>query len=332
MSETLFRHLDMLRTLTRQNYITTAEIEKILVDKGYSVTRRTIQRDLVNLGLKFPLQTKEVPGNRDRYWKFMDTAKVYDIAGLDPQSALTLKLMQAYLKPLVPAQTLRYLQPYMEQAEAILDDLGDNALGTWPDKVRVLQRGQPLLPPEIRDEVQDAIYQALLEDRQVWVMYRARGRSNYHERIVHPLALVVRDQVLYLVCTIGEYTDIRQMALHRMNEARVLDAPRARPANFDIDAYIASGEFGRPVGEAIRVTLRFNKAAALHLYETPLAPDQTIRERADQTFELTATVNNTDEFRRWLLGFGAAAKVVKPCTLRDEIQETVRQMLDQYGD
>jgi len=40
---------------------------------------------------------------------------------------------------------------------------------------------------------------------------------------VNPLGLVMRDGTTYLVCTLLDYTDIRQLAMHRMGSAQLLD-------------------------------------------------------------------------------------------------------------
>ena len=46
--------------------------------------------------------------------------------------------------------------------------------------------------------------------------------------MVNLLGLVVRNQSIYLVGTIGDYTDIRQLALHRIQAAQLTDAEIAR--------------------------------------------------------------------------------------------------------
>lgn len=40
-------------------------------------------------------------------------------------------------------------------------------------------------------------------------------------RVVHPLAIVQRGGIIYLVCAFADYGDVPLLALHRMKEALV---------------------------------------------------------------------------------------------------------------
>lgn len=51
---------------------------------------------------------------------------------------------------------------------------------------------------------------------------------------MHPLGMVVRDTVTYLVCTMWEFTDVRQLALHRMQAVTLLDTACRRPDGFSM--------------------------------------------------------------------------------------------------
>jgi predicted DNA-binding transcriptional regulator YafY len=75
MSETILRFLTMLRMLPRApRKIDTATIERMLRDEGYSVTRRTIQRDLHQLARSFPLH--DTPLSADQVIVELDHERV----------------------------------------------------------------------------------------------------------------------------------------------------------------------------------------------------------------------------------------------------------------
>ncbi|MGL6072369.1 helix-turn-helix transcriptional regulator, partial [Craterilacuibacter sp.] len=177
-------------------------------------------------------------------------------------------------------------------------------LAHWPNQVRLLPKGQPLLPPPIDPAVQDAVYQALLAGRQLQVSYRPREATETKSYPVHPLALVVRNQVSYLVCTLRDYPQIRQLLLHRMLSAQLLSDPATPQPDFDLDSYIAAGNFGFSHGGMVRLHAVFDASAVLTLAETPLSEDQTLSPQADGTILLSACVNDTGELDTWLHGFG----------------------------
>jgi predicted DNA-binding transcriptional regulator YafY len=124
----------------------------------------------------------------------------------------------------LPASTLDYLSPCFRTAAGVLDQQG-NGLSVWRKKVAVLAPGQPRLPPMIDSEVQSIVAQALLLNRRLALTYRPRTANEDKRYDANPLGMVVRDQVIYLVCTLRDYPEIKQLLLGRMRSAQLLDTP-----------------------------------------------------------------------------------------------------------
>lgn len=198
--------------------------------------------------------------------------------------------------------------------------------------MRVISSCQPLQPPAIDSEVQALVTKALLHDIRVDLTYRPRDATEDHHYEANLLGLVVRDQMIYLVCTLRDYQDVKQLAMNRIREARLLDQPARPLPGFDIDQYIARGEFGylHDAGGKIHLVAEFARKSATAFIERPLSPDQVVEQIDEHTVKLTAKVMDTQELRRWLLGFGAMAKVIAPVDLRDEMAELIRAMMHRY--
>ena len=190
MNDTILRFLTMLRMLPRApRKIDTATMERKLRDEGYTVTRRTIQRDLHQLARTFPLLCDE---HRPAGWSWAPDAALIDLPGMDPNTALTFTLVDQFLAPLLPRSTFGRIQPYVTQAQRILDALPANALGRWPSRVRVIHRGPPLRPPEIDEAILDAVARGLLEGRRLEMAYRSREKGELLRCELNPLGLVVK--------------------------------------------------------------------------------------------------------------------------------------------
>jgi hypothetical protein len=71
----------------------------------------------------------------------------------------------------------------------------------------------------------------------------------------------VRQGVIYLVCVFDDHDDLRQLALHRIQSAKLGDKTAQRRADFDMDQYIAQGEFGTRKGPDDPVALPFSVRA-----------------------------------------------------------------------
>jgi predicted DNA-binding transcriptional regulator YafY len=240
--------------------------------------------------------------------------------------------VERYLQPLLPVSTMAYLSPWFRTANGVLDSHG-NGLSGWRNKVRVLASGQPLQPPTVDSDIQSVLTQALLQDKRVSITYRPRGAKINKEYVANPLGLVVRDQVIYLVCTLWEYPDIKQFVFSRMRSATLLDESITRPKDFDLDSYIAQGEFGWPVEspEKIDLIVDFNRGAAINIIEQPLERNQKIEEINAATVRLTARVQDTYELRRWLQTYGDQVEVLAPASLRKELAKVAANLMARYS-
>jgi predicted DNA-binding transcriptional regulator YafY len=328
MSNTLSRMIAMLRHIPRHpRKIDTTSLLQRLEGAGYQISLRSIQRDLNELSAILPLVSDKA---KPQGWSWQADADQFHLPVLDPQAALTFHLVERHLQALLPESTMDYLNPWFRTANAVLAE-NDNGMTQWPDKVRVLPRGLRLQSPRIHPEVHAALYDALLEERQVMIRYLQRQATEPKEYRVHPLGVVVRDSVIYLVCTMWHFSDVRQLALHRMQSATILDERSCRPEGFSLDAYIAAGEFGYPEsGEKIFLEALFARSAAAHLTECALSNDQQIVPTDGDVVRVCATVLDTKELQWWLLGFGDQVTVLSPPALRDKMCATAMTMAAQY--
>lgn len=312
MTDTLLRQLTMLRQIPRQpRKVDAGTIHNQLAAMGYHINVRSIQRDLNKLSTIVPLIADNA---KPQGWSWRADTAPLDIPALDPQAALTFKLVEGYMAALLPQSTREYLSPWFNAAGKVLEQQADR-IGKWPDKIRVVPRGQPLLPPTIAPGVQSAVYECLLEEKRLTITYQARGATEAKDYEINPLALVVRDPMVYLVATVKDHDNPLHFLLHRISGVQLLDVPARRPKDFDLDQHINSGELGWPQGGAIRLVADFDRMAAVHLYETPLSKDQVITEVDENTLRVKASVVDTQDLRAWLRSFGEQATVKRPIAL-----------------
>lgn len=330
MSETILRQLAMLRAVPRAPRSTTAATLKAhLDDEGFAVDLRSVQRDLETLSAIFPLLCDDT--SKPYAWSWEKNA-LRELPGMDVPTALTFALADRFLDHLMPLSSLDFLRPYFQSADNTLKALSHQNLAAWPEKVRVLPRGQRLIPAQVSAEVLQVVYEALLTGRRFSCLYHRKTDVAPKRFEVSPLGLVVRDSVTYLVATLWDYGNLRQLTLHRMTEPTPLDTPVATVEGFDLDSYIAGGAFGYKITEhPIRLKARFAEYAARHLAQTALSSDQTLREEeGTDAVILEATVLDTEELRWWLLGFGDQVEVLEPEELRDDFRVAAETLCRRY--
>lgn len=337
---TLLRQWEMMRMLTVSRsdskhggrWDKASEIAAKLNAAGFEASVRTVQRDLKDLSGIFPIELND-KNPRDYGWRWPKGANL-DIPSMSVPEALAMRLVETHMKQLLPAAMLDGLQGVFSLAQSKLDNVekqNNNHSKDWLDKVRVVPPAQPLLPPVVNEDVQAAIYQAVLENRQITAGYQSMGSEQPKDYVLHPLGLITRGAVTYLVASAWDYADARLYALHRFSKVEILDTAVTVPEGFNLDAAIDSGLAGfANQGESIQLELRCTEEVATYLAETPLAADQKIEPDADGWVRLTATVNDTWQLHWWLLGQGVGVEVRGPLALRHSIQESISKSLELY--
>jgi len=328
--ETLLRHWQTLRRIPRHpQKITAGDICQHLQDEGYEVGKRTVERDLHALSLIFPLVLDE--RSKPYGWSWSRDAAGFDLPGMSVSESLTVMMAKEHLRSVMPASTLEQMAPYFRQAEQNLNSLsGRSSLASWFNKVKIIPPTQPLLAPQVDELTLSVLQEGLLHNRQCAITYQRRGAGGVDEYPVNPLGIVQRGVVLYLVCTIKTYSDLRILAIHRVQSATLLDTPSVLPKKFKLNDYLATGAFGWTVGSAIRLEAVFSNEAGNHLYETPLSADQKISAQDDGSLKVVATVQQNPQLVWWLLGFGADVVVVAPTELRSQLAEKLRSAASRY--
>lgn len=319
-SETLNRQWLLLQRVPRYPHkVTAGQLTEQLHAEGHDVTKRTVERDLLALSEVFPLVSDERV--KPFGWSWQKDAPQFSMPGMSPLQAMVLELARTHLQPLLPAHLLEPLKPYFVQANATLKQtLGKRGVNEWIRRVTVVQPSQPLLPPKVDEKVVAVVHEAVALRRQLELRYHSRSGGKMLGYWAHPLGIVYRGTLGYLVCTIADYTDLRTLALHRIESARVLDDTARTPPGFDLEAYAQSGVFGFMDSGPIRMVLRMTAPAAEHLYETPLSTDQRIMpDSRDGWVRITATVHDNSQLQWWLRGFGKEVEVVEPASLRSQV-------------
>lgn len=331
--DTLLRHLSLLQLIPRHpGKISTTTLVEKLADRGFKVEPRTVQRDLKDkLSVLFPILSDET--EMPYRWSFEPDAQIH-LPHLDTPAALALYLAETQLRSLLPQSVADQLNPLFSTAQKHLDNLQHNNLANWTKSVRTLPNGKALIPAQIDDSVWRTVTEALLHKQQLNIQYRSRKQGEIKHYLLHPVGLVSRYSISYLVAMVDGYDNFRQFALHRILTSEAL-AQEARPApHFNIDDYINQGEFGlRGEDDVQTVTLiaDISPQTTFILNETPLSEQQTITSIDNSEWQrLEATVPNNQETLWWIYGMNHNIRVHQPLHWREAIKQTLQQQADFY--
>ncbi len=325
---TLVRQWEILRKLpARGPGITAGEILRYLRDhRGYLVTKRTVERDLVLLSGLFGIRCNHDSVPYGWHWL---PGSGQELAGPDLSDSVSIIVAEQTLRTLLPGTMLAALEPKFALARNRLRATEGNRYGRWAHRVRYVPAGAPLLPPKLNSVILAKVHEGLMLGRQLCASYLAPNARRAMELTLHPLGLVQRASTPYLIAAAFGYTDVRLYAVHRFRSADVLNEPVVAPKGFDLDEYLTAGAMHFSSGRSIRLQAWVSSELGIQLAETPLALDQSISPEG-HGYRVKATVSDSWQIRWWILSQGDSVRIAAPKALRQEISETLAAALRGY--
>ena len=313
------RLLSILLLLQTQRHMTAGELAKRL-----EVSPRTISRDMEALGMAgVPVVADRGAGGG---WRLLEEYRT-NLTGMNEAEAQALLLGG-------PARLLGDLG-MRQAAEGGLIKLLAALPGNNRDRVADIRQRihidaagwrQSSEPTPLLPTLQEAIWR----ERKLRLGYRRDGAIS--ERVAHPLGLVAKGSVWYLVAA-TEAGEPRTYRVSRIDSAEALDEPCERPADFDLAAYWerSAAEFTAHLPQ-YRATLRVTPDALRYIrqggrwarIEQESAPD------ADGWIVLSILFEEEHGAREFALGFGAQVEVIAPSELREQVIEEARAILARY--
>jgi predicted DNA-binding transcriptional regulator YafY len=175
----------------------------------------------------------------------------------------------------------------------------------------------------------DAVNRAISQRRRLDMTYRAMRDQAETRRRVAPYRLLFFDGAFYLIGYCGLRQDIRVFALDRIKRLDLTDEPFDLPADVILDDFLKSS-FGVFLGPPTKVRVRFAPETAGYVAEKTWHASQKLLPQKDGSMIFEAEVAGTEEIKRWILTWGAKAKVLAPDFLRQEIRREAEKMLKTY--
>lgn len=330
---TQHRRLDRLRDLLEGHAggLTLEDIATTL-----RVTRRSVRRYLDELGRLTELESIPTAPGGAHLWRIKPSER---------GRALLLRRTQAYglLAARGVFDVLRGSALYDE-----LDNVHRQLLVLAHRPTRTAARGE--IPSDRR-----------LEDRLLYVPspsrnYGARGeeldvlflavaslhavsfRSNETpaapRHVLYPCALLLHDGGIVVLGEVKGSGEVAPILFERMHDVSAHPELRfALPDGFDPREYV-HGELGvgpRLGGRRVRVLLEFDASVGDLVKRRRVHPSQRVATAADGRVRLSLQVHDLQAVARWVLGFGAAARVVEPPELVTLVRESLERALERYA-
>ncbi len=183
-----------------------------------------------------------------------------------------------------------------------------------------------------KEAIIDELAQAMVANNTCRVSYFSFRHDEIKTFSINPLHFFESNGGLYLFVCLPGLEHIRILAIERIETLKVLDDIFAYPADFDPEERLSTA-FSMIYDDPIELEVVFSADQAKYIRERKFAPDQKISESENQDGSITLKLSTSGwtDVKRWLMGFGASARVVKPERLRDEIIREIQGTLALYN-
>lgn len=196
----------------------------------------------------------------------------------------------------------------------------DGAIGGWTRGVKDVTSLEPTL---LR------LVEAIVSRRRCRVEYQAPWRDRPRTFPYDPYRLLMVQGGLYCVGRVPAYADFATLAVDRIRSLELTEEPFTVDPAFDPKRYEAEA-FGVAWEKPMTVVVRFRADQAPYVREREWHPTQRFRTLKDGRLEMTFRAGGAFEIIRWILGWGDAAEVVRPASLRRVVATNLRVAATQY--
>lgn len=289
-------------------------------------SERTVRRIIQDLCVRFNAPVEYDRARRG--WVLRnDPGAAHELPGLwfTADELYAFMVSQRLLADLQPGVFDAHLAPIRERIETLLT----HAAAGRPDlarRVRILQMAaRPVNVAHFRK-----ITTALLDRKQLRVLYHGRDRDKTTERTISPQRLVYYRSNWYLDAWCHLREDLRSFSLDRLHPVLVEDEPARDIADAQLDRHYTSsyGIFaGTPKATAV---LRFTPSAARWVADEHWHPQQQGKVLRDGAYELRIPYSDPRELSRDILQHGPEVEVIAPKSLREHIAKLAAQTAARY--
>jgi predicted DNA-binding transcriptional regulator YafY len=292
------------------------------------VSTRTIRRDLQALQEAGFSVFDEGEENETKRWRLGGSAFRSVEEGLTVADVAALYLSRAMVEGMSGWPLADELRETFAKIERALNPRMREFLSTLPQVISAKSGPRSSSPSARMVDVTRRLFDATRDRRVVEMRYFSAASNRAKTYVVEPYRLSLAQGGVYLVGWVPQYEEFRTFAAERIEKLSVTTQTFKKSRELPDDLFGSS--LGVFWGEPERVVVEFEARLAPFVRGRAWHESQVIDELPDGRLALTLHVSNDWALRSWLMGFGAAARVVEPKSLADTIATELEHAADRY--
>jgi proteasome accessory factor B len=285
------------------------------------VSSKTIQRDIDfmcdRLGL--PIEYDQI------HFGFFYTEPVTHFPSIEVSEGEIVALLVAQ-KALAQYRGTSFEEPLRVAFQKIAEGLQDKVSFQWGDIDSAISfRGLGTTVADL--QLFEAVSSAVLKSHEIAFEYRKLGSSGYEARRVQPYHLGCIDQQWYLFAHDLVRGQLRTFVLSRMRKVQNTRMRFRRPPDFSIGRHLSNSLGVFSTNGRFKVRIQFDDFASRLVSERNWHPSQKIKRLPGGGIELSLELGSLEEIERWVLSWGAHARVIAPTELKNRILRAASAIL-----
>ena len=293
------------------------------------VSTRTIRRDLQALQEAGFALYDEGDQNETKRWR-LDAQPFRGLEeGLTVRDVAALYLSRSIVESLPGWPLVDELRAALGKLERALNPRTREFLATLPDVITAKAGPQAARASSALVSVTQRLFDAVRDRQEVEMRYFSAASNRAKSYLVQPYRLTLAHGGVYLAAWVPQYAAFRTFAVDRI-ERLSLTGETFRHTH-DLPADLFGSSLGVFMGEPERIEIEFEPRLVPYVRGRTWHDTQQIADLPNGRIRMTLHVSNDWALRSWILGFGAAARVVKPRALADAIRDELRAGAAQYG-
>lgn len=314
-------------SLLSQNPIgyTADEIVDKLKKWDVVLTKRTINRDIDELSMSYAIEEEERNG------KTYFLARKFSMENVDLtiQDLMAISFMQRLVQQYEHTTMGVAADGMLRKIVANTGNLNRKHIEELSKSIRIVD-GNEWKNQDVKPEIEQMITAAIEKQTKIEIQYHSWNSDETTKRVIHPYSITLLDQYLCVEGYCELRKELRTFRLSRIQSVAVLkehfDIPEEYHKREQENKFIYLG--GKTTETLV---IQFDKETGRYVkeYEAHRADLLTENEEGVLFQKQTAI---TTEVLRWILKFGAGAKVLQPDGLVEQLRKETERMWKQYAE
>lgn len=308
----------LLSHTSEDSALSITELAQALQGEGYKVTRKTIERDILDISIDYPLS--ETASNPRRFY-FDGEFKIDFELLFDENQLQTIVLALQTLKQVSPG----VLKSLCTDVEGTLMSKLPNALGKEFNHLKSLSYAGATVLGEGGD-IEPGVFQTVLVALRKGFVFECQyvspddAGTSKRVRKFAPLKLHFAGAP-YIYVYDCENDVIKLLRISRISKIKMLEQKVNRKRAEEINLEHVFGGYGKGTEKVIHYEVTCSQPMALRFKDHKIHPSQKIEVLKDGLFRITFSVHDSLEMIRLLAQYGEFIKNVKPDREYEKIKE-----------